>query len=274
MTGVEKLIIMYNSTEPCSMSKNILGNMLQNLNHIEHMNIYDLADACFVSPASISRMIKKLGYKNYSYFQKDIADCAHKYEYHNRIVVMDKIVEEEDIHDVFFNTLDKLFVSMRQTLDKGKLKKLAETIHESRKTSLYAFEASFAESFLQYDIFMSGKVCEVYKYIPEMKENAKSLSEQDLVIMVAPKQIEGTAVDDVMTEVKRTGAKTCVVTDSKHFAVLKKQIISLHLKEICRQLMCLFYKVFYACSLWSIDNSIMMLFDKMVRTGRGYGYAE
>lgn len=222
MTGVEKLISVYNSAEQGSMTKNILSIMLRSLKKIKKMNIYDMADACFVSPASISRMIKKLGYKNYSYFQKDIADCVQKYEHHNRIVAMDRVKDETDVKDVFFDTLERLLASMRSSLDRDKLTELSAAIHESEKIRLYAFEVSFAESFLQFDLFMSGKECQVCRYVSDMENDAAGLTDRDLVIMVAPKQIEGVDVDDIITAVKKQGAAVCLVTDSRRFGPLKK----------------------------------------------------
>lgn len=222
MTGVDRLISIYNSAETGSMTKNVIGHILQNLKQIDQMNIYDLADACYVSSASISRIVKKLGYKNYSYFQKDISDCVHKYEHHNRIVPMDKVKEETDTADVFFQILEEMFENIKQSFDKEAMTNLAIAIHESRKIVLYAFEVSFAENFLQSDLFMSGKKCEVCRYVQDMLNSTEELTENDLVIMVAPKQIEGISVKEILEKVKEKGAKVCLFTDSRHFNVLKK----------------------------------------------------
>lgn len=221
MTGLDRLISIYNSAETGSMTKNVVSNILRNLKQIDRMNIYDLADACYVSPASISRIVKKLGYKNYSYFQKDISDCVHKYEHHNRIVPVDKI-KEENIADSFFSILENMLENIKQSLDKDAMTELAVAIHESRKIVLYAFEVSFAENFLQSDLFMSGKECAVYRNVQDMLNCAQELTENDLVIMVAPKQIEGISVKEILEKVKEKSAKVCLFTDSRHFNALKK----------------------------------------------------
>lgn len=222
MTGLDKLISIYNSAETGSMTKNVVSHILRNLKQIAQMNIYDLADACYVSTASISRIVKKLGYKNYSYFQKDISDCVHKYEHHNRIVPMDKIKEEMSIADSFFNILEKMFGNIKQSLNEESMTELAVAVHESRKIVLYAFEVSFAENFLQSDLFMSGKECEVCRYVQDMLNCTQELTENDLVLMVAPKQIEGISVREIVEKVKEKGAKVCLFTDSRHFNALKK----------------------------------------------------
>jgi len=43
--------------------------VLKNLRSVASMSIYELADASFVSPATISRMCRDLGYKNYQEFK-------------------------------------------------------------------------------------------------------------------------------------------------------------------------------------------------------------
>lgn len=222
MTGIDRMIAIYNAAESGSMVKNVLGQIFQNLDQIDKMNIYDLADACFVSPASISRIVKKLGYKNYSYFQKDISDCVNKYDHHNRIVSMDKVKNDMNSQNIFFDTLEAILKNIKESLDEKQIIDLAAGLHMSRKIVIYVFEFSFAENFLQYDLFMSGKECAVYRYMEDMQNNIKELSESDLVLMVAPKQIEGISVREIIEKVKEKGAKVCLLTDSKNFNVLKK----------------------------------------------------
>ena len=46
--------------------------VLRNLRSVASMSIYELADASFVSPATISRMCRDLGYKNYQEFKSSV----------------------------------------------------------------------------------------------------------------------------------------------------------------------------------------------------------
>ena len=106
MTSVENMLAVYNATPADSMLRSILRRILANLKDVGDMTIYDLADTCYTSPASISRLVKKLGYKNYSYFQKDVVDCISKYEHHNRLIPLDSIPEDQDLPDYFMDTLE------------------------------------------------------------------------------------------------------------------------------------------------------------------------
>lgn len=226
MTSVENMLAVYNATPADSMLRSIIRRVLVNLKDVGGMTIYNLAETCYTSPASISRLVKKLGYKNYSYFQKDVVDCIAKYEHHNRLIPLDSIPEGADLPDFFMDTLEGLLKNMRQRMDKEKIKELALTIHESEKISVYSYTGYFAEIFLQSDIFVSGKICDVYQQERDMMEHTKVLTKRDLVILLAPKCVYGTQADKAIDDIHKHGAKVCVITDSRHFSGLKKAEMS------------------------------------------------
>lgn len=222
MTSVENMLAVYNATPADSMLRSILRRILANLKDVGDMTIYELADTCYTSPASISRLVKRLGYKNYSYFQKDVVDCISKYEHHNRLIPLDSIPDDKDLPDFFMDTLEGLMANMRRKLDKEKVRRLTRMIHDSEKISVYSYTGYFAEIFLQSDIFMTGRICDVYQQEREMLEHTQRLTEQDLVILLAPKCIQGTDADRIISCVHKQGAKVCIITDSRHFSGLKK----------------------------------------------------
>ena len=69
MTALENLIIFYNQLSVSDSKKTILRRALPNIRRIDQLNLYDLAEICYTSPATISRLVKALGYKSYSVFQ-------------------------------------------------------------------------------------------------------------------------------------------------------------------------------------------------------------
>lgn len=226
MTSVENMLAVYNATPADSMLRSIIRKILVNLKDVGKMTIYDLADTCYTSPASISRLVKKLGYKNYSYFQKDIVDYVSKYEHHNRILPPDSIPEGTELPDFFMETLLGLMENMRQKLDKEKIRELARRIHDSEKISIYSYTGYFAEIFLQSDIFISGKICDVFQQERDMFEHIKVLNKKDLVIILAPKCIQGIDSERLIDAIHDKGASVCVISNSKHLAGLKKAEMS------------------------------------------------
>ena len=222
MTGIDKLILAYNSADISDMNKSLLRAILKNLRNISHMSIYDLADDSFSSTASISRLVKKLGYKNYHYFQKDITDCVNKYEFHNRIIPVETISEARTIEDVYFNIADQLLERMRNELDMSKISELAQAMHDSKRVILYDFDGGMSNRFLQFDLFMDGKLCEFYYEEQQIIKHANTLNQDDLVLVFTTKQLYYPDVDAVMDLVARSGATSCFVADSKHISSARR----------------------------------------------------
>lgn len=218
MTGIDRLIEAYNSAEVSDMNKSLLEVILKNLKSIGHMSIYDLADESYSSTASISRLVKKLGYKNYHYFQKDIVDCVKKYEFHNRIIPKEAISETRTMQETFFDIVGKIIENMHRELDMSQISELAQGMHDSARVILYNFDNSIAKLFLQYDLFMDGKLCEAYYEEQQIVKHADTLNKDDIVLVFATKQINGPDLESIMNMVTESGATTCFITDSKYFA--------------------------------------------------------
>jgi len=234
MTSVENLIAVYNGTPLDNMVKSIIKNILKNLEKIEKMTIYELSDLCYTSPASISRLVKKLGYKNYSYFQKDVVDCLQQYEYHNRLLPMENLPEDKNFSEIFIGSLKSMLTNVEEKLDMEKVKELAEKLHNSQSISIFSYGGGMAETFLQSDLFMSGKICDLFYINKDILERSKTLDENDFVLLVAPKAIEGMDADKIIDTLHEKGARVCVVTDTKHFSILKKADYSFVMEGMLR----------------------------------------
>lgn len=226
MTGLENLLSAYNGTAPGTTIHSVIQNILKNLDTVNSMTIYELAEACYTSPAGISRLVKKLGYKNYSYFQKALTDCISKYEHHNRLMPLDRIPGDTELPDYFMDTLGGLLENMRKKLDKEKIRELAGAIHDSLRIGIYSYSTYLAETFLQSDIFMSGKVCDIIQQEKDIMEDAGQLGRRDFIIMLSPNCINGTMTGRIIDLIHKNGARVCIITDSYHLPGLKLADIS------------------------------------------------
>ena len=52
MTALENLIIFYNQLSVSDSKKTILRRALPNIRRIDQLNLYDLAEICYTSPAT------------------------------------------------------------------------------------------------------------------------------------------------------------------------------------------------------------------------------
>ncbi len=218
MTGMERLLSFYNSTAPETMQAAIVRRILSHVQQIGDMTIYDLSELCYTSPASISRLVRKLGYKNFAYFQKDISDCVEKYDRHNRLVSPEHKPEEKSMREYFFQTLEGLYESFKQSLDEEKIDELIQMMHDAEKVAIYSYSVYLIELFLQSDLFMDGKICDVHQQEKDIFEHIKTLSEKDAVILVAPAAEEGLPVEKLIRQIHASKAKVCLITESRKTA--------------------------------------------------------
>ena len=154
MTGMERLLGFYNTAPPESMQAAIVRTILTNIDRVSDLTIYELSELCYTSPASLSRLVRKLGYKNFAYFQKDITDCVEKYDRHNRLVSPEAKPENKSMQSFFLDTLEELYNRFKEELDEEKTIELVNMIHEAEKVNLFSYSVYLMELFLQSDLFM------------------------------------------------------------------------------------------------------------------------
>ena len=66
------LINFINTANVDDVYANAAKKILENINKIPELNITDVAEMCFVSTATISRLCRKLNYESFSDFKMDV----------------------------------------------------------------------------------------------------------------------------------------------------------------------------------------------------------
>ena len=232
MTGMERLLSYYNSASPESMQAAIVRGILKNIRRVGDLTIYDLAEICYTSPASLSRLVRKLGYKNYAYFQKDLSDAVEKYDRHNRLVSPEQKPEDESMPAYFFRTLEGLYESFKGSLDMEKVDQLVEMMHRANKVAIYSQSIYMIEFFIQSDMFMDGKICDLHQQEKDIYEHVKVLTDKDLVILVAPGAPEGFPAEKLVRLCHDSKAKVCLITESKKSAKMSSAELSIVLPGV------------------------------------------
>ncbi|MBB5263039.1 DNA-binding MurR/RpiR family transcriptional regulator [Catenibacillus scindens] len=72
MHAINELILLYNELEDDDFYKNAAAQVLKNLEQVPFLSTYELADLCYVSPATILRLSRKLGYDSYGDFKLSV----------------------------------------------------------------------------------------------------------------------------------------------------------------------------------------------------------
>jgi len=217
MTGLETFISLYNELSAESIFKDVLKRILIHPNETSKMTIYDLADFCYTSPSTISRLVKRLGYKNYAIFQKELSDSISKYENHNRLIPVEQKTSNSDLSDIFLNTLVNMIDSVRENIPRETISNLVEMLHKSKSVAIYSHIGSLADTILQSDLFVSGIVCDIFHKEVDMLAHTATLTADDFIIFIAPKRIFGDDTEDSLKAIHQTKAKICLITDSQYY---------------------------------------------------------
>ena len=123
---------------------------------------------------------------------------------------------------------------------------LNRMMHEAGKIAIYSYSIYFTEVFVQSDIFMSGKICDLHHQEKDILEHIKVLTPNDLVLLIAPAGVEGLRIEVIIREIRETGAKLCIITDSKRVARNSQADISFALPGV-KQAVDMFIMQLFLC---------------------------
>ena len=136
-----KLLAVVNSQLVDETERVTATNLLKNIRKIPTYSIEQMAQACFVSPASLSRFCKRLGFKNYAYFRS----------------LFEAGLEEEEIFKptynamtngaVEFNTIQRVItyhinamVALKEQIDYDMIDQVTQSIFEAEHIYLIGDE--------------------------------------------------------------------------------------------------------------------------------------
>lgn len=84
MDSIEKLVEYYNKSNEQNVYHDVVEQILINLHKIKNATIYDMAEMCYSSPSTISRLVKKLEFKDYADFKSKIGYSLENCIYHEK----------------------------------------------------------------------------------------------------------------------------------------------------------------------------------------------
>lgn len=214
MTALENLLIIYNQLSVNDSKKAILRRALPNIQRIDQLNIYDLAELCYTSPATISRLVKSLGYKSYSVFQTKLSECVQRYDYDNRFLISRRKSADSE-KDIVVDAMEFMIEEFKKNVDRDQLVRLADSMHEAGSVGIFGYGVRFMESALQSDLIFSGITADVIVGDKEQLEFAQTMQANDLALIICPDAVEGISSLNRVTHILQSkGTKIAVLSSS------------------------------------------------------------
>ncbi|HFI0332534.1 TPA: MurR/RpiR family transcriptional regulator [Streptococcus suis] len=200
----------------------IAEGMLKNFKDIPTLSIYDMAEQCYVSPASISRFIKQLGFDTYGDFKracKDSIDIDVDYSTH---VLKAQQADIEPLFQMYTENVKENLSYNLLNIDFEKLSRISDMIYKADKVVYLGLE--FATLLGQH---YQQKMAECNRYIhlplsyEKQQEFAKESTSNSLAIVVSLEAGYFYHNQKVINQLKENGTKIIAITMSHNSKMLR-----------------------------------------------------
>ena len=201
---LNSLISLINEGVEDASDVTIAKCLLENYNNIQDLNIYDIAEECFVSRATIRRMAKKLGFENFKDLKSQFANFSDNYSFY-RTGIDNDMLGNTVAHQIFemANECEQFFTNHKIELIVRQLKQASQIVFLT--SDIYSRQSSE----FQKAMILSGKMVRVVSAKFDDNEILATLKATDILIVIS---ISGFFVSQVMPFVKQSKAKKILLT--------------------------------------------------------------
>lgn len=183
-----RFLTYVNSTSSGTTYSNIAYYISNNFSKITHMNLEELADACYVSQATISRFCRFLGFESFTHFKME---CQRSLRDGERRIndIVTTISQGDDEFRKSFRSYGDIIIDELQllmdTMDVAQLDDLLDRIHNTEDVALFGIHrcASIIQE-LQFSFALKDKFVKAYAGSTHQLECAKTLKKDSLAIVV------------------------------------------------------------------------------------------
>lgn len=166
------------------LNKNDVGSIdfilaqffIKNFNNMPDLNIYQIAEDCSVSRASIRRFAKSLGFENFA----DMKENVKKYLSPN-ISIPDK-----NYRELLTGNLIRIANELDERMNTHEIDVICNRIRESRRLFIYVSKASISNANdFQIELASKGKVSYIISDISPKQPIIQEINEDDYIITLS-----------------------------------------------------------------------------------------
>ena len=210
-----QLIIFLDTMNENDTNYSIALFMARNFYRIADMKINELADVCYVSPASISRFCRTLGYENFSHLKETCRFFTSNERKFNNLINVPLDIMKNDPKEATLIYVSQVIESMNalSSLDWNTIDQILELIHDSKDVAFFGtqFSQSAAMQF-QTDLLMLEKYTTAYLDSSRQLDCAKKLNKESLAIIIT---VNGNLLNTstkVLQYIKKSECKVVLLT--------------------------------------------------------------
>ncbi|MBB5263203.1 DNA-binding MurR/RpiR family transcriptional regulator [Catenibacillus scindens] len=215
-----RFLTYVNSTSSQTTYANIAYYISNNFSKIIHMNLEELADACYVSQATISRFCRFLGFESFTHFKMECQRSLRDGERRINDICSTSSKGDEEYQYFFRGYGDEIISELKDfinTMDIKRLDQLLDRIHNTSDVALFGIHrCSSVIQELQFSFALKDKFVKAYSGFTHQLECAKTLNEDSLVIVFTAKDGFWFEAHDVVDALAKSKCYKILVTTEKN----------------------------------------------------------
>ena len=206
-----RLLIYLDSANETDTNYNIAWYMAHHISEVAHMGISKLASECFVSPATISRFCRTLGYENYAHLKQECAWFSSTSRKFNNLinVPLDMMKDHPEESTAYYS--QQICTSLNQLssyLDWNVIDEVLKLIHDSDNVAFFGTQFSHSVALhFQTDLLMLEKFTMAYMEQTSQLQCAKELDENSVAIILTVSGHIFNGSQKMISYIKKSNAK-------------------------------------------------------------------
>jgi DNA-binding MurR/RpiR family transcriptional regulator len=214
-----RLIIYLDTANEKDTNYNIALFMANNFALISGMRISELANACFVSPATISRFCRALGYENYAHLKQECRMFESDVQKFNNLINIPAAKMKSQPVAATREYVNQVIATMQDlpdSLDWSVIDQVLKLIHDCKQVVFFGTQFSnSAAMHFQTDLLMLGKFTTAYMDTERQLECAMNMTKDSVAIVVSVNgHFMGTA-SKMMKYLKKSKCKVVLITSEE-----------------------------------------------------------
>lgn len=200
------LLAYLNNSLDKDINYDIAKCFLENIARLEGYSLDQVAEVCHVSPSTINRFCKRIGFHNFSYLRRSLSYAAGS------------SAEESADSVLHTGTFLKKFhenIEVMEAIPAGQIDRAVEQIKQAGRIVILGFEKHQSQAVeLQKKLFFLGKLSECGTNLFKQIDTLAELTDDDLIITIS---IQGNIVSEkspVFEKIKAANGKKLLITFS------------------------------------------------------------
>ncbi len=213
MNIIDNLLAFYNASPENDIYRDAIIQILDHLEDIHNernATIYQMANLCYVSPSTISRLSRKLGCENYIAFREKLLYVMDNYDEFNRILPSHCLLPDTNDTSIFLDTLEESVREFR-SMDPAIYETLADVLYNGDLIGLFVVRNPSSINTLENTLVISGKKIRPYNR-RNLSQNINQFQKGSVVIFIYPYFKQNEDYSKTLKQCHDNGATTILIT--------------------------------------------------------------